>query len=437
MRLVVLERHTVPTFYMEMVVMSGGLSDPPTQRGLASFTASMLREGTTKRTSKEIAEQVDVLGASLSAGSGLSSFQTNVSASGLVENFDPTLEIFSDVIRNPVFPKDEWEKFKARTLAQWQLQRSQPMFLAQERFQRAAYGDHPAAFIMPPADSLKKVTRDDLLGFHKRHFQPGNAMLAIVGDVTLKDIQGKIEQAFGNWASLIGAGVPKTVIPPAPVPGAAKIFLIDRPASVQTVLQLGNLGITRTDPDYFPLLVMNRILGGGPAARLFLNLREDKGYTYGVGSFFSGSKFRGTWTAFSSVRTEVTDGAMHEFMVEFKRIRDVQVMPEELENAKRALIGSFAMVLERPEGLLQNVLTLKQYELPYDYWDTYPQSVEGVTAADVQRVAKKYVDLAHLQIVAVGDVSKIRSVMAKYGAVELYDADGNRIDAAGAKGQSE
>ena len=212
-----------------------------------------------------------------------------------------------------------------------------------------------------------------------------------------------------------------------PAPSAPKIYLIDRPGSVQTVLQLGNLGIERADPDYFALLLMDKVVGNDPAARLFKNLREAKGYTYGAYSSFSSSKFRGTFQASSEVRTAVTDGAIKEFMFELKRIREERVTTEELENAKRSLVGSFALSLERPATLLQNIITQKLYNLPADYWDTYPQKVAAITAADVQRAAQKYVDLAHLQIVAVGDASQIRDVLAKYGTVEVFDSEGKLV----------
>jgi zinc protease len=337
---------------------------------------------------------------------------------------DQTLDIFADVVRNPVFPAGEVEKYKARTMAQLQFQRSIPQFLAQEQFSKAIYGDHPASLISAPLSSIKKISSKDLVDFHSTYYRPNNSILAIVGDVSLKEVLPKIERAFGDWQK---AEVPAMTIPPAPPQAASRIFLIDRPGSVQTVLQLGNLGIERTNSDYFSLLLADRILGGGPAARLFLNLREDKGYTYGAYSNFGGSKFRGTWMSSPEVRTDVTEGAMKEFMYELKRLRDEPVSTAELENAKRAIIGSFALSLEQPQSLLQNIIQQKIYDLPADYWDTYPQKVAAVTAADVQGVAQKYVDLGHLQIVAVGDASKTRDVLAKYGTVEVYDADGKPL----------
>jgi zinc protease len=425
LQVVLLEAHKVPTFNMQMVVLSGGLADKPDYRGLASFTASLLREGTKTRSSKDIAEQVDALGATLNANSGLSSLTTNVTASGLVENLDQTLELFADVIRNPTFPQAEVDRYKTRTLAQLQLQRSIPQFLAAEQFNRAIYGTgHPASLVAPPAESIKKLTSKDLADFHATNYRPNNAILAIVGDVTLKDIMPKLEKAFGDWQR---GDVPAVTIPAAPAQTESRIYLIDRPGSVQTVLQLGTLGIERTSPDYFAVLLADRVLGGGPSGRLFLNLREDKGYTYGAYSNFGGSKFRGTWISSSEVRTDVTEGAMKEFMYELNRMRNDMVSAEELDNAKRAIIGGFALSLEQPTTLLQNIITQKLYNLPADYWDTYPQHVAAITAADVQRVAQKYIDLAHLQVVAVGDASKARDILAKYGKVELYDADGKPL----------
>ena len=425
LQVVLLESHKVPTFNMQLVVLSGGLSDKADYHGLATFTAALLREGTSKRSSKEIAEQVDALGATLTANSGLSSMTSTVNTAGLIENLDQTLELFADVIRNPTFPQAEVDKYKTRTLAQLQFQRSIPQFLAAEQFQRAIYGaNHPASLVAPPADSLKKLTSKDLVDFHSTYYRPNNAILAIVGDVTLKEIMPKLEKAFGDWQQ---GDVPATTIPPAPSQSDARIFLIDRPGSVQTVLQLGTLGIERTSPDYFAVLLADRVLGGGPSGRLFLNLREDKGYTYGAYSNFGGSKFKGTWVSSSEVRTDVTEGAMKEFMYELNRLRTEPVSATELDNAKHAIIGSFALSLEQPQALLQNIITQKLYNLPADYWDTYPQKVSAITVADVQRAAQTYLDMGHLQVVAVGDASKAREVLAKYGKVQLYDADGKPV----------
>lgn len=433
LRVVLLPSDRVPTFSMEMVVMTGGLADPADMRGLASTTATMLREGTAKHNSREISELLESLGATYSANSGVSSFLSSVSVSGLTENLDQVLDLFAEIVRTPKFPTEEVDRYKSRTLAAQPLLRSQPQFLAQERLNQAIYQTHPASLVIAPPEAIKKMTSADLAKFHAANYVPNNAMLAIVGHVTLKEILPKLERAFGDWKP--GTPTP-TTIPAVPAQGDSRIFLINRPGSVQTVFQIGSLGIERTNPDYIPMAIMNRILGGGVSSRLFLNIREDKSYAYSVGSSFNTSKFRGTFVASAPVRTEATEGALREFMSEFKRIRDEKVTPAELENAKRAIVGNFALSLENPGALLNNIIAQKIYNLPANYWDTYTQKVEAVTSADVQRVAQKYISLDHLQIVAVGDATKAREGLAKFGTVEEYDAEGKPVKtAAAAPGQ--
>jgi predicted Zn-dependent peptidase len=176
--------------------------------------------------------------------------------------------------------------------------------------------------------------------------------------------------------------------------------------------------------------VMNQVLGGGPSARLFNNLREDKGYTYGASSSFLAGEFAGPWEASSEVRTEVTEGAMREFFNEFKRIREEKVPAGELEEKKRSVVARFALSLESPQTLLNYAIIRKIYNLPEDYWDTYPAKISAVTADDVQRVAQKYLNPENIRIVAVGDASKVKSVMEKYGTVTVFDIDGKQVGAA-------
>lgn len=418
------ENHKLPTFDMQMVIQSGGMTDASDAIGAAQFTSSLLREGTKTRSSKQIAEQIDLLGASLSANSGLSSLTSTVNASGLTDNFDQILELFVDVILNPSFPDDEFNKLRSRTRANLQSQRSNPGFLASEKFSKVIYGDHPASRASVTVQDLERLSPAVLQKFHSTYYRPGNAFLTIVGDVKATDVVSKLEKAFASWQK---TAVPPTSVPKAAAVGPTKIYLIHRPASVQTSLRLGNQSIERTDPDYPALQVMNLILGGGGSARLFLNLREDKGYTYGAYSNVSSFKYRGTFQASTDVRTEVTDGSMKELLYELKRIRDERVSEKDLENAKRQIIGGFALQLEFPQSVISNAVTLKLYNLPADYWDNYPQLISAVTVDDVQRVARKYVDIDHLQIVAVGDAQKIGEALKKYGTVETFDIDGKPL----------
>jgi zinc protease len=450
LRVIVLENHKLPTFAMQMVVMSGGLSDPAGQPGAAQYAAAMLREGTKTRSSRQIAEAVESLGATLNAGSGLSSPISQITAGGLIENFDQIMELFADVILNPSFPADDLNKLKTRAAAQLRAQRSQPGFLANEMFLKTMYGAHPASRAALTPAQLQGITPDTLKQFHAAHYRPSNAIFAIVGDVNQSEIVAKLEKTFGGQqggaqpgaqhgsqhGSWTRGDVPRPDLPKVSEPGQSKIYLIDRPGSEQTNLILGNLSIERNDPDYYALDVMNQVLGGGASARLFLNLREDKGYTYGAYSGFSAAKYRGVFRASTEVQTKVTKDSMDELIYEFKRIRDEKTPDDEFDRAKRTIVGGFAMQLESPQSLLANIITQKIYNLPADYWDAYPQKIAAVTADDVQRVARKYLDLAKLQIVAVGDAKQIADMMKKFGGVELYDTEGKLLQSPSAEAKT-
>ncbi len=427
LKVLLLENMKLPSFSMQLVVLSGGMSDAPDAVGAAQFTSSLLREGTKTRSSKQLAEQIDSVGGTLNSNAGLSTVTSVVNSSGLTDNLDQILELFADVILNPSFPEDEFNKLKTRTLANLRAQRSNPGFLAAEKFSSVIYGDHPAGRLSLKAQDFDRLSPAVLQKFHAAYYRPNNAMLTIVGHVTAAEITPKLEKAFGSWRP---GEVAATTIPKTGAVGPSKIYLIHRPGSVQTNLRAGNQSLERTDPDYPAVQVMNLILGGGGSARLFLNLREDKGYTYGAYSSVTAAKYRGAFQATTDVRTEVTDGSMKELLYELKRIRDERVLDKDLENAKRQIIGGFALQLESPQALISNIVTQKVYNLPADYWDTYPQMIAAVTAADVQRVASKYIDIDHLQVVAVGDAQKIGDVLRKYGTVETLDTDGKPLGTA-------
>jgi zinc protease len=421
LNIALIEDHKLPTFSLQLAVRGGGLADPADRRGLAMVTAALLREGTKQRSSRELAEQLAALGANLNTGASLASGESSVSVTGLVENIDAILDLFAEVVRNPAFPADELDKYRARYLSQLQYQRALPGFLAQEQFMRVVYGEHPAGYIVAPEPVLKALRSEDLAKYHAAYYRPNNAILVAYGDITLAQLTAKLERSLGAWQK---GEVPPLALSPVSTPTTARVLLVDRPGSVQSSLWVGGLGIERKSEDYFAVLVMNHILGGGPASRLFMNLREDKGYTYGVSSFFNGSLFPGVMIATTDVRTAVTEGAMQELMGEIKRIGAAAVTAEELTNARRALIGRFALSLDSPQALLGNVLTQKIYGFPASYWDTYPQQVEAVTPADIQRVARKYYAGERLQIVAVGDAAQVRKTLEKYGTVETPAARG-------------
>jgi zinc protease len=421
----IMENHRLPMISMQLNISGAGpLFEPANMPGVANVTAQMLRQGTKTRSSVEIAEQSALLGAEISASSGFGSSATVMNVSGLSDNFDQWFALASDVLLNPSFPADELNRLKQRMKAQLQQQRANPNFLSNERFNRAVYGSHPAAVVSATNQSIEAMTPAILAKWHQDRYTPQNAILGITGDVKAAVIVPKLERAFASWKKTDL----KEILPENPKPATAKkVLLVDRPSSVQTTVVLGNIAIDRRDPDYFALNVANHILGEGTTGRLFLNLREEKGYTYGVYSTFTATKYPGPWRAGGDVRTEVTSGAMTEFFNEFNRLRDQKVPDSELDEAKRSIVASFALSLESPSELLGYAIVRKIYGFPADYWDTYPAKIMSVTADDIQRVARKYLNPDNLQVVAVGDVSKIKSILEKYGPVEVYDADGKRV----------
>ena len=419
----VLEDHRLPTVTMRLLIQgAGALNDPADLPGLANLTAAMLKEGTATRSSKQIAEDIERAGAAITVAAPWGSDMVTLSASGLSDNLGEWMHLAGDILLHPAFPQSELDKLKQRMRVQLQQQRSSAFFLVQERFNRAVYGSHPAAITSPTPASLDKITPEFLAKWHKERYVPQNAILAIAGDVRAADLS-RLLQGMPSWPAS-----DSKLSEPLPTKAAKerKIYVVDRPGSVQTDIFLGNIAVTRVDPDYVPLEVMNRIVGGGASARLFLNLREEHGYTYGAYSMLVARKFAGPWIAEASMRTDATAGAMTEFMNEVNRIRDKAVPESELEESKRAIVASFALSLEEPDRLLDYAITQKIYGLPADYWDTYPAKIMTVTAEQVQRVAQKYVVPDSLQIVAVGDAGKIKPVLEKYGPVEVYDTQGNK-----------
>ena len=422
----VLEDHRLPNISVNLAIEgAGGLYDPPSLPGLANITAQMTREGTKTRTSRQIAEDTERLAAFVFVNSGFgSSTSTTVFAGGLSDNFDEWFALATDVLLNPSFPPDELAKLKDRLKVQLRQNRASPFFLASERFNRVVYGNHPAAVISTTDAALDAMPPEMLAKFHRERYAPQNAILAIAGDVTASTLIPKLRSIFQNWQRT--ATTPQ--LPQNPVPATQrKIYLVHRPNSVQTNLFMGNIAIDRRSPDYVPMQVMNRILGGGPASRLFINLREEKGYTYGVGSGVAALKFPGPWSASSSMRTEVTQGAVTELLKEIGRIREEKVTDRELDDARRAIVAEFALSLESPPQVIGYEITRRIHGFPADYWDTYPALISAVTAEEVQRVASKYLDPEKMQIVAVGEGSKIKGVLEQWGAVEIYDAEGNRV----------
>jgi len=423
--LIVLEDHRLPQISFQIFVPgAGGYADPADQPGLASFVAAMMREGTATRTSEQISQQLEVMAATLNVTAGMASPEAMISGSCLTDQFEGLVDITADVLLHPSFPAQEIARYQQRTRAGLSQQRANPGFLAAEMFARGVYGAHPAARLSPTVTALDMITQDSLAAFHRAHYAPDHAGLAIAGDISMAAARALIDSKLAGWSK---TGVPSmTISEPAALP-APKIFFIGRPNSVQTNLIVGTQGIARTHADYDVLQVMNKVIGGGPTGRLFIHLREEKGYTYGASSSLSAPIYRGDWSASTSVRSEVTEPALHDLLAEVALLRDQPVSDVELADAKRSMIASFALSLESPAQLLNYYVTRWRYGLPADYWDRYPERVSAVSAAQVQAAARTYLAANRLQVVAVGDPTRVADTLKRLGEVETYDADGKPV----------
>jgi zinc protease len=418
--LVVVEDKRLPLISFRLAFRSGDANDPEPQPGLSDMMSSLLTEGTTTRTSRQIAEEVERFGATLAVGS--SSDFTTVAASSLSIYADEILDLIADVALHPSFPQNEVDLARDNTKQLLIQQRAQPTFLASERLSKVMFGKHPYSRLSPTPEMLDALTREDLVKFHQSSYIPNHAVFMVVGDVDRDSMLARIEQLFGGWKP---GTLPDLNLPALPERQARSVYVVDRPGSAQSNIVIANKGITRTSWDYFPMLLMHTILGANASSRLFMNLREEKGYTYGAYSNLDARRLAGTFRATAEVRTPVTGASMHEFFYELGRIRDEAVSAEELKNAKSYLAGVFPIRIETQDGLIDQLVSVRMYDLPSDYLETYREQVNAVTAEDIQRVAQAYVTPDRAAIVIVGDAAEINEQMKPYAdTIELYDTDG-------------
>jgi predicted Zn-dependent peptidase len=424
MRVVLFSDAKLPLVSVRLVFAYGDVDDPEDLVGIGSATAAMLSEGTENYTSKGFADEVERLGASIGASSGADS--TVVAGSALSIYREDLLRLLSEVVMRPVFPDQELDLYKTNTVEGLKFQRSQPSFLADEQFSKALYGDHPYAVVSPSADDIGRLDRDALVAHHRRMFNPRHATVIAVGDFENGEFTAELEDHFGSWE-----GGPETRLErPCGEGNAGRRFVIvDRPGSSQANILMGNRAIARDNPDFFPILVLNQILGAGASSRLFMNLREEKGYTYGAYSKFTTRRLGGDFEASAEVRTEVVGESVAEFMKELARIRDERVSDTELADAVNYLTGVFPLRAETQEGLVNLLVQQEVYGLPEDYLRTYRDMVAAVSAEDVTRVARSYIRPEDLTMVIVGDGREVlESTRGWCTSVSVVDTDGRPVD---------
>jgi zinc protease len=408
------EQHNLPVVAANLVMLAGSDQNPLDRPGLASFTADLLDEGTATRSSLQIAEELDGLGAALGAGSSMDT--SSLSLRTLSYSTGAAFAVLADVVQNPAFAPEEIERGRTSRQTQLVQQRDNPTAIAQRALVEALYGvEHPYGFIeLGTAASLKAITRDEVQAFWRAGYTPGNAALVVAGDVTLAQLRPLAEKHFGAWK-----GAPKKgPIPSGKQVTAGRTLVIDRGASPQTALRVGMIGAPRATPDYVPLSVMNNALGGLFSSRINMNLREKNGFTYGANSGFAFRRGPGPFLVGTSVRTDVTAPAVTEIFNEIGRMRAEPVTPAELDLARDSLSRSLPGQFETAGDSAATGSAIFAYDLPLDYFSKLPAQIDAVTAADVQRVAKEYLQPEKMVTVAVGETAKIEAPLkALPGAV--------------------
>ena len=419
---VVVEDTRLPLVSYRLGFRIGGAFDPPELPGLTDLLAGLMPEGTESKSSKEIADEVARMGASMSAGA--TSDYTIVAASALAQFNDPIMDLLAEVALEPSFPENEVALAKQNTKESLRQQRAQPSFLASEMVARVMFGDHPYAVVAPTPESIDRCSREEFVRFHDSRLVPNNAVFIVVGDVSYDEIVKRAESLFSTWQR--GEELVSN-FPAPPVRTKRTAYLVDRPGSAQSNIVIANSGITRTSPDYFPMLLMHTVLGANASSRLFMNLREDKGYTYGAYSNLDARRSAGTFRSTAEVRTPVTGDSLKEFFYELERLRNEPVSAKEIADAKSYLTGVFPIRLETQEGLTDQLVQIKMLNLPDDYLEHYRDRVQAVTVEDIQRIAQKYVKPDEAAVIVVGDGASVLEQIQPYAAdVEVYNTAGKR-----------
>jgi zinc protease len=410
LRVFVVTDHSEPAVAARLMVMSAGtIQDPQGMPGVAQMTANMLTQGTEKRSAKEIAEAIDFIGGSLEASAGADA--TDVSLDVVKKDLATGLDLMSDVVLHPAFRAEELDRQRQQLLSGLTVQYSDPDFLASVAFSRVVYGN--SSYGLPAEgtpDTIQKLDPQILAKFHDANYAPSLSLLAFAGDITPEEAYAMAEKYFGGWPAVT------VVMPRPPEPSVLQgqhIWLIDKPDAVQTQIRVGKLGIRRSDPNYVPVIVMNRIFGGGYNSRLNTEVRVKKGLTYGAYSSFNPHRQAGSFSVSTFTRTAATVDAMKLVVELISKMSSGDVTPQEMDFARDYLAGVYPIQSETAEQVANRVLTVVAYDLPRDYNYTYPDRISAVTSAQVREMAQKYLTTDNLDIVLAGNVSAFRDDLKK------------------------
>ncbi len=401
------EYRRLPIVAVNLVADAGGARDPAAQPGLASFTAAMLTEGTKTRSATQLSDETGFLGATIHASAVLDS--ASIGGATLAKHLPRYLELFADVAMNPAFPKADFERVQDERLVALLQQRDQPQAIASRAFAPVFWGRHPYGhYLLGTEESVKAMRPKDLAAFHERNWRPGNAELIVVGDVSEAELRPLLERTLGTWK------VGKAVAPLSPAPAASpkRTVFLEKADAPQAYLLLGMPGLQRRSEEFVAASVAFQVLGGGMSSRLFRNLREDKGYTYGIYARGESRRLAGVSFVVGSVKAEVTGAAVKELLSEIRRLREEPVGEAELEDAKNALVLGLPADFATAGAIAGRLAELAVHGLPDDYWNRYAELVRKVTPDDVRRFATEKLDPGKLTLVMVGNSSVVKPQLA-------------------------
>lgn len=420
LKVFVVENNKLPRVSASLTIDIDGIVEGD-KAGLTSMAGELLRRGTTTMNKEKLDDAIDFLGATINTSS------TSVYAMSLKKNFSKLLSLMGDIVLRPSLPSSELEKIRKQELSNLQAEKDDPEAISENVVNRLAYGkDHPYGDIITEK-TINNVKLPDIKNYFATYWKPNIAYLVFVGDITSAEAKALAEKNFGSWKR--GVVPKKTYKEPTP-PAKTFIALVDRPASVQSLITfITPVQLKPGSPEAIPSSVMNSVLGGGSSGRLFNNLREKHGFTYGAYSSLKSDRLIGAFTASASVRNEKTDSAVGEFLNEFKQIRTGSLNDTEVVNMKNYISGSFARSLENPATIANFALNIARYHLPQNYYQEYLKKLAAVSPADVQAMATKYVLPDHMLIVIVGNAKQIAEGLDKYGQVKYFDMYGNEVTA--------
>ncbi len=419
--LLLVENHRQPVVSISLAIPAGTAFDPAGKEGTAALVAGLLTKGAGGRSAEQVAEAIERVGGSI--GAGADNETLTLRADVLAPDARLAFELLGAALTVPDFPAEELELLRTQTLSSLQLELSQPASIAQRQFNRALYGDHPFGRA-PTAGTVQAITRDDLVSFHRDRVRPEGSLLVIAGALTLEEARQLAGEALGTWT---GSPADVAAFPAPPTRSAREIVLVHRPGSVQSNILIGNLTFPPTDTASYAATIANQVLGGGAGSRLFMILREEKGWTYGSYSSIVRQRNMGTFLASAEVRTEVTDSALGEMLAQLARLRTERVTEEELDAAKGALVGRFPLSIETANQVAGAVLNARLLGLPPNYLSTYRTRLAAVDAASLQRAATRLITPDASLVVVVGDGTRLLERMEQFGPVRMLTPAGESL----------